>query len=210
LLPSLARWADREDVRVLALPRGGVPVAFELARGLRVPLDVYVVRRLGVPGHGDLTVGALGSGGVIILDHERIDALQLDEQQLRELVTAEWAEVRRRERAYRGDGPLPDIAEGTAILVDDGLSTSATLLAAIAALRKLEPAWLVVAAPVAEPETCAAIRPFVNEIVCARAPRPFRTVAHWYQDYAPVSDDEVRTLLAAARGEPARAGTSPG
>jgi putative phosphoribosyl transferase len=201
LVAPLARWAGRIDVRVLALPRGGVPVGFELARGLGVPLDAYVVRRLGVPGHADQAVGALGSGGVIILDHPTIDSLGMSEEQLRELVTAEWAEVRRRERDYRGAAPLPDVGHYTVILADDGLSTSATLLAAVAALRKLEPARVVLTAPVADSATCTVVRPYVDDIVCAEAPRPFRTVAHWYQDYAPVNDDEVAALLATARFE---------
>jgi predicted phosphoribosyltransferase len=199
LVPPLARWADGDDVWVLALPRGGVPVAWEVARGLGVRLDTYVVRRLLVPGHPEQALGAVASGGVLMLDHPRIDALGLGQEQLGEVVRAEWQEVLRREHDYRGNEPLPDLGGAAVILVDDGLSTGPTLLAALAALRRLEPRRLVAAAPVMEPETFAAVRSYVEAVVCAATPRRFRTVAHWYQDYAPITDEEVRTLLAMGR-----------
>jgi putative phosphoribosyl transferase len=170
-----------------------------VARGLGLRLDAYIVRRLCVPGHPEQALGAVGSGGVLILDHPRIDALGVDEVELSSEVRAEWQEILRRERDYRGARALPDVGGCDVILVDDGLSTGPTLLAALAALRRLEPRRLVAAAPVIEPETFTAVRPWVDDVVCAAAPRRFRTVAHWYQDYAPVTDEEVRVLLDAGR-----------
>src|SRR5205085_8301712 len=186
---------------VLALPRGGVPVAFEVAQRLGVPLDVFVVRKLGVPGHEELAMGAIASGGVRVLNEDVLYALP-DAQSIVEMVTAiEREELSRRERNYRAGRPPPDIRGQTVILVDDGLATGATMRAAAAALRQQQPARIVVAVPVSAVQTCDEYRMGVDEIVCAVTPEPFHAVGMWYEDFSQTTDEEVRELLARAVDE---------
>ncbi len=199
LAAELAAYAHRPDVIVLALPRGGVPVGYEVARGLDASLDVFVVRKLGLPWQEELAMGALASGGVRILDENLIRIAHVSAEDLRRVTEVEQAELARRERQYRGERPFPDIAGKTVILVDDGLATGSTMRAAVAALRLERPARIVVAVPVAAPETCAAFRDVADEIVCAETPEPFHAVGLWYEDFSQTSDTEVHELLERAR-----------
>jgi putative phosphoribosyl transferase len=197
LAERLNEYAGHDDVIVLALPRGGVPVAYEVAKALDAPLRVFVVRKVGVPGHEELAMGALASGGVLVLDHDLVRALGLEEADVERVVNAEARELARREAAY---GALdPQELEGkTVILVDDGLATGATMRAAALAVRRLNPARVVVAVPVAAEETCDQFRDVVDDVVCDVTPKPFRAVGLWYEDFSQTSDDEVRELLARA------------
>jgi predicted phosphoribosyltransferase len=197
LAERLREYAGRDDVIVLALPRGGVPVAYEVAKALDAPLGVFVVRKVGVPGHEELAMGALASGGVLVLDHDLVRALGLEQADVERVVNAEARELARREAAY---GALdPQELEGkTVILVDDGLATGATMRAAALAVRRLNPAWVVVAVPVAAEETCDQFRDVIDDIICDVTPKPFRAVGLWYEDFSQTSDDEVRELLARA------------
>lgn len=199
LAQALAKYANRPDVIVLGLPRGGIPVAAEVARALRAPLDVFVVRKLGVPGHEEFAMGAIASGGVRLLDRRTVAAAGLTPAQVERVTAAERAELERRERSYRGDRPFPDLTGRTAILVDDGLATGASMFAAVEALRHERPARIVVAVPVAAPETCQAFRAVADEIVCAATPEPFYAVGRWYDDFSQTTDQEVHELLASAR-----------
>src|SRR5262245_37070546 len=182
LAERLMPYADRPDVLVLALPRGGVPVAFEVARALGVPLDVFLVRKLGVPGQRELAMGALATGGVRVLNREVVEALGIPDEVVDAVAFEEEEELRRREREYRGDRPPPDVRGRVVILIDDGLATGSTMRAAVAALRRLGPARVVVAVPVGAPETCAELRGEADEVVCARTPDPFYAVGRWYDD----------------------------
>jgi predicted phosphoribosyltransferase len=199
LAAALAKYANRPDVIVLGLPRGGIPVAAEVARALHVPLDVFVVRKLGVPGHEEYAMGAIASGGVRLLDRRTVAAAGLTPAQVERVTAAERAELERRERSYRGDRPFPDLTGKTVILVDDGLAPGASMRAAIEALRQERPARIVVAVPVAAPETCQAFRHVADEIVCAATPEPFYAVGRWYDDFSQTTDQEVHELLASAR-----------
>ena len=205
LATELARYADRADVIVLALPRGGVPVAYEVARALRAPLDVFVVRKLGVPGHEELAMGALASGGVRVLNDQVVRALGIPRDVIEDVTASELRELERREQLYRGERAAPDVRERVVILVDDGLATGATMQAAIAALRQRGPARIVVAVPTAAPETCNQLRDEVDDLICAMTPEPFHAVGLWYEDFSPTTDEEVQELLgrAAARGHAA-------
>jgi predicted phosphoribosyltransferase len=189
---------------VLALPRGGVPVAYEVARALGAPLDVFIVRKLGVPGHEEFALGAIASGEVVVLNPELANQLGLSRQDIQTIIETERRELDRRERAYREGAPPLNVRGRTVILVDDGLATGATMLAAIAALRKLGPARIVVAVPVASPETCEAMAGAADEVVCAVTPQPFHAVGLWYDNFAQTTDDEVRALLHAARAASAQ------
>lgn len=191
----LLAYAGRPDVLVLALPRGGVPVGYEVARALGVPLDVFVVRKLGLPGHEELAMGAIASGGVCVLNDEVIDALRVPRSVIKEVIDQELRELERRERAYRDDRPPPDVRGLTVILVDDGLATGSTMRAAVAALRRLEPARIVVAVPTAAPSTCEEFRHLADECICEITPEPFQAVGLWYEDFSQTTDDEVRGLL---------------
>ena len=195
LAKELAAYANRSDVLVLALPRGGVPVAFEVAKALNAPLDVFLVRKLGVPGQEELAMGALASGGVRVLNDEVVAGLGLSETIINKVAEKEQQELERRERLYRDDRPAPDLHERTVILVDDGLATGATMRAAVRALRQQQLARLVVGVPVSSPETCHEFQTEVDDIVCARTPRPFYSVGLWYDDFSQTTDDEVRDLL---------------
>lgn len=195
LAEKLRAYANRPDVIVLALPRGGVPVGYEVATALDVPLDVFVVRKLGLPWHEELAMGALASGGVRILDEDLIRAARVSPDDLERVVTAEQAELERRERQYRGDRPFPDLTGKTVILVDDGLATGSTMRAAVAALRQEGPRRVVVAVPVAAHETCAAIGDIADDVVCGATPDPFYAVGLWYEDFSQTTDEAVRELL---------------
>lgn len=195
LAAKLTAYANRPDVIVLALPRGGVPVADEVARALGAPLDVFVVRKLGVPGYEELAMGAVATGGVRVLNDQLVNRLGIPDHLIDAVAVREGQELARRERLYRGGRPLLDVRDRTVILVDDGLATGATMHAAIAALRQLHPARIVVAVPTASPETCEEMRAEVDDVICAITPEPFQAVGRWYQDFAQTTDEEVQDLL---------------
>jgi putative phosphoribosyl transferase len=199
LAERLREYADGDDVVVLALPRGGVPVAHEVAKALHAPLSVFVARKLGVPGYPELAMGAIASGGSVVLDEGLVGRLGVSRQQLQQVVIDEAGEVARREELYRGGRELPDLEGKTVILVDDGLATGATMRAAALALRELSPAMLVVAVPVAAEETCRQFEDVVDHVVCAVTPRPFYAVGQWYEDFDQTTDEDVRDLLAQSR-----------
>ena len=196
LAAKLSAYADRPDLLVLALPRGGVPVAYEVARALGAPLDVFVVRKLGVPGYEELAMGAVATGGVRVLNEEIVERLGIPNHLIDAVAAREQQELSRRERLYRGGRPPPDVRRRTVILVDDGLATGATMLAAIEALRQLQPTRIVVAVPTAAPETCEELRAKVDDVICAITPEPFHAVGLWYHDFSQTTDEEVRDLLA--------------
>jgi putative phosphoribosyl transferase len=201
LAKQLAAYANRPDVLVLALPRGGVPVAFEVAKALNTPLDVFIVRKLGVPDQKELAMGAIASGGVRILNKAIVQSLNLSEAAINSVVTQEKQELERRERLYRENCPLPVVRGRIVILVDDGLATGATMRAAVVALRKYEPAKIVVAVPVSSPEICQFFKnqAEVDEIICAKTPSPFHSVGLWYEEFPQTTDEEVRNLLKLAK-----------
>jgi putative phosphoribosyl transferase len=201
LAAALSEFNGRADVLVLALPRGGVPVAFEVARALDVPLDVFIVRKLGVPGHEEFAMGAIASGGVQLVDDAVIRQLGLNDRDIQRVVATERRELERRARQYRGDRPLPDIASRTVILVDDGLATGSSMRVAVAALRQEHPSRIVVAVPIAPPETCDALRREADDVVCAVTPEPFYAVGMWYEDFRQTTDEEVHDLIERARRE---------
>ena len=198
LAAKLREYANRSDVVVLALPRGGVPVAFEVARALDAPLDVFVVRKLGVPGHEELAMGAIASGGVRVLNQDVLRALGISRGVVDLVAEREQRELLRREREYR-DGRAPvDIRNRTVILVDDGLATGSSMRVAAIALKQKGPAEIIAAVPVGAPETCAEFESEVDKVVCATTPRRFRAVGEWYRDFSQTSDEEVRDLLSEA------------
>jgi predicted phosphoribosyltransferase len=196
LAEKLAAYANRSDVLVLALPRGGVPVGFEVARTLGAPLDVFLVRKLGVPGYEELAMGAVATGGVRVLNDQIVRGLAISEHQIDAVVARELQEVARREWLYRDDRPPPDVAGRTVILVDDGLATGATMRAAVAALRQQRPDRIVIAVPTASPDTGEALKAEADDVICAMTPEPFFAVGHWYDDFTQTTDEEVRELLA--------------
>ena len=195
LAAKLTRYADHEDVLVLALPRGGVPVAYEVAKELKAPLDVFLVRKLGVPGHEELAMGAIASGGVRVINEELIDYLGIPDEVIDAIAAVEQRELERRAVAYRDDRPPPEVKDRIVILIDDGLATGSTMRAAAASLRLQKPRRIVVAVPVSSPETCNEFRSEVDEIVCAVTPQHFQGVGLWYDDFSQTSDEEVRELL---------------
>ena len=201
LASHLGRYADRADVLVLGLPRGGVPVAFEVARALSAPLDVFVVRKLGLPHHEELAMGAIAMGGARVLDRALMEQFGVSEAEVEQITRQEEGELDRRQKQYRGDRPLPEIAGHTVILVDDGLATGSSMRVAVAALREEHPGKIVVAVPVAPAEACEMLRAAADEVVCAITPDPFYAVGLWYRDFAQTSDEEVRDLLERARQE---------
>jgi len=195
LAEQLAAYADRPDVVVLGLPREGVPVAYEIATRLHVPLDIFLVRKLGAPGQPELAMGAIASGGARVLNEDVIRYLAVSPEVIEAVARAEQVELERRERAYRGDRPTPDLHGRVVILVDDGLATGSSMRAAIAVVRTQSPARVVVAVPVAARETCDELRREVGEIICLRTPDPFSAVGLWYEDFSQTTDEEVRELL---------------
>jgi len=196
LAEKLAAYADRPDIVVLGLPRGGVPVAFEVARTLAAPLEVFVVRKLGVPGHEELAMGAVATGGVRVFNDEIVQGLGIPEDQIDAVAARELQELARRERAYRnGRAPL-DVTGKTVILVDDGLATGATMRAAVRALKQQGPERIVVAVPTASPNTSAGLKAEADEVVCVITPEPFVAVGYWYDDFSQTTDAEVGDLLA--------------
>jgi erythromycin esterase-like protein/predicted phosphoribosyltransferase len=202
LAERLRDYAGRDDVVVLGLPRGGVPVAFEVAHALDVPLDVFLVRKLGIPGHEEMAFGAIASGGVRVINKELIERINLPPEWIEAIDAKERRELERRERLYRADRPPPELAGKTVILVDDGLATGSTMWAAVHAVRQDDPARVVVAVPVADPTVCAEVRHAADEVVCLSTPEPFRAVSLWYEDFGQTTDDEVRELLSRGRPPP--------
>jgi putative phosphoribosyl transferase len=201
LAGQLERYRGRPGLLVLALPRGGVAVGFEVAQALQAPLDVFVVRKLGYPGYEEYAMGAIASGGVQVMN--QMPGMAVSPQALAEVVAREQAELVRRERLYRGDRPAIDLRGRTVIVVDDGLATGSTMRAAVQAIRQQHPAHLVVAVPVGAPQTCRALSAEADEVVCAAMPDPFQAVGLWYRDFPQASDEEVHQLLAQARREQA-------
>ena len=195
LAESLSRFRDRDDMVVLGLPRGGVPVAWQVARALHVPLDVFVVRKLGVPGHEELAMGAIASGGIQWVNDDVVGPLGIPLSVIDSVARHEQIELERREQSYRGNREPIGLATRTVIIVDDGLATGSTMRAAVKAVRLQHPATVIVAVPVGAPSTCAELARDADEVVCVRMPDPFVAVGLWYRDFAPTSDQEVRELL---------------
>jgi predicted phosphoribosyltransferase len=198
LAEQLLAYANRIDVVVLALPRGGVPVAFEVAEALHAPLDVFLVRKLGVPGHEELAMGAIAAGGVRVLNREVVRMLHIPDEVIEAVVAREQRELDQRAQRYRGGRPALDVRGCTVILVDDGLATGATMRAAVQAMRQQQPAHLVIAVPIAASTTCEELRAADVEVVCAATPEPFYAVGLWYEDFSQTSDAEVCALLASS------------
>jgi len=198
LADKLEKYVGRNDVIVLGLPRGGVPVAYEVAKSLRVPLDVFIVRKLGVPGFEELAAGAIASGGVRVLNEDVLRALPNADEIIESVTVKETAELERRENSYRDDRPAPELRDRVVILVDDGLATGATMRAAVKALRQRGVAKIVVAVPVGPPDTCREFEDEADETICASAPEFFQAVGQYYEDFSQTSDEEVRDLLARA------------
>jgi putative phosphoribosyl transferase len=204
LAEELSGYSGRTDVIVLGLPRGGVPVAFEVAKGLKAPLDIFLVRKLGAPGQKELAMGAIAPGRVRVLNRDVVQALNISDEIIEAIAAEEQQELERRERAYRGDRPKPDVRGRTLILVDDGLATGASMRAAVIALRGQEPAGIIVAVPTAAPETCEALKDEVDEIVCVLTPQPFLGIGASYEEFSQMTDEEVRELIeqeGAVKGE---------
>jgi len=198
LAENLSSYANRDDVIVLGLPRGGVPVAAEVAKRLNTPLDVFVVRKLGLLGHSELAMGAIASGGVRVFNGEVVNALRIPDEVIDAVSTEEFVELERREKAYRAGLPSLDVEGKTVIVVDDGIATGSTMLAAVSALRQLSAARIVVAAPVIAASACREIQRQADEVVAVRIPERFYAVGQWYEDFSQTSDEEVRDLLAQA------------
>lgn len=198
LAAQLLAYKNRQDVLVLALPRGGVPVAFVVAEALRAPLDVLLVRKLGVPGHEELAMGAIASGGIVVLNDEVVHGLGISQATLQQSLGKEQAELARREQLYRGDRPALQLHGRTVIVIDDGLATGSTMQAAVAALKPQQPSRIVVAVPVGAKESCAALQKSADEVVCVKTPQPFYGVGQWYDDFSQTTDQEVRQLLSLA------------
>jgi len=196
LAERLREYASRPDALILALPRGGVPVAVEAARTLGVPFDVFVVRKLGVPGHEELAMGAIASGGVRVLNDHVVTALGIPDADIEAVTAAEKRELERRELLYRGGRPLPSLAKRTIILIDDGLATGTSMRAAVAALRQHQPERIIVAVPVGSTDTCFALSEEADEVICLYTPEPFAAVGWWYRNFAQTTDEEVRQALA--------------
>lgn len=207
LAKKLSTYGSRQDVLVLALPRGGVPVAYEVARALNAPLDLFLVRKLGLPGREELAIGAIASGGVRILNQDIVRMLSIPDEVIHFVAKREFQELQRRESLYRGSRPFPEVRDHTVILIDDGLATGASMRAAVSGLRAQHPARIVVAVPAASSDACDAFKAEVDEVVCAITPDPFYGVSRWYEDFSQVTDEEVRNLLQEANqqlsyGEP--------
>jgi putative phosphoribosyl transferase len=198
LAQELVHYKDQPNVIVLALPRGGVPIGFEVAQALHAPLDIFLVRKLGVPGHEELAMGAIASGGVRVMNEQVMRMLPIPQKTVEAVAAEEERELARRERLYRDGRAAPDVRGKTVILVDDGLATGSTMRAAVMALRQLGPERIVVAVPVGSPDTCEEFQREADEAVCASTPDPFYAVGYWYADFEQTTDEEVRELLARA------------
>jgi putative phosphoribosyl transferase len=199
LAAKLARYANRADVVVLALPRGGVPVAYEVARHLHAPLDVFLVRKLGLPGHEELAMGAIATGGVRVLNEDVVRALGIPEDIIESVASKEQQELERRERIYRGNRPPVDLRDRIIILVDDGLATGSSMRAAVAALRQQGPGRIVIVVPIGALQTCRELREEADEVVCLYTPEPFHAVGLWYENFSQTTDQEVHDLLERAQ-----------
>jgi len=195
LSQKLKAYAGRPDVIVLALPRGGVPVAREVARALHVPLDVFLVRKLGTPGQEELAMGAIASGGIRVLNEEVVGSMHLSQRVIDSVTTKEVRELARREHLYREGRPPLDVTNNVVILVDDGLATGSTMRAAVAALRQAKAKRIVVAVPVAAAPSCTELREEVDDLICLQSPEPFYSVGFWYEDFSQTSDEEIREML---------------
>jgi putative phosphoribosyl transferase len=195
LAEKLDHYRDRPDVLILALPRGGVPVAFEVAKALHAPLDVFLVRKLGMPGHEEFAMGALATGNIRIMNQQALDHLRIPLEVIEETVNREQSELYRQDKIYRHGEPPPQFADRTVILVDDGLATGLTMSAAVQALRQQHPKELVIAVPVGAPNVCASFEAEVDEVICAATPANFHAVSSWYEDFRPVPDELVQALL---------------
>jgi putative phosphoribosyl transferase len=194
LAGMLGEYANREDVLILGLPRGGVPVAFEVARALKAPLDIFIVRKLGLPTNEELAMGAVASGGVRVLNDEVVRSFGVAESVIEAVAEKEQIELKRRESLYRGDNPMPEAVDKTILLVDDGIATGSTMRAAVAALRQKHPAQIVVAVPVAPPSTCEDLQAEADEVICVATPQPFYAVGQWYKIFDQTTDRQVREL----------------
>jgi predicted phosphoribosyltransferase len=208
LAQRLKEFAGRSDVVVLALPRGGVPVAYEIARALQAPLEVFIVRKLGTPGQDELAMGALASGGIRVMNEELVDELGIPPSLIEAEVARERRELRRRERAYRGGRPALDLKGKTVILVDDGIATGTSMRAAVEALEQMQPVQIIAAVPVAPPATCTEFNRGITQCVCLATPEPFHAVGLWYVDFRQTTDEEVCALLEQAAPDAAPAQTA--
>jgi len=195
LARKLSAYAGQADVMVLALPRGGVPVAYEVALALNAPLDIFLVRKLGLPGREELAIGAIASGGIRVLNEDIIRVLGVPEEVINIVARNELQELERREHNYRGDRPAPDVRDRKVILIDDGLATGASMRAAVVGVRAQHPARIVIAVPAAAPELCNAFQFEVDEMVCAMTPEPFYGLSRWYEDFSQTTDEDVRMFL---------------
>ena len=195
LAKKFAAYANRSDVLVLALPRGGVPVAYEVASALHAPLDIFIVRKLGLPGHEELAMGAIATGGALVINQDVVRTFNVPQGLIEAVAKKELKELERRERVFRGDRPMREIGGKTVILIDDGLATGASMHAAILGIRSKQPARIVAAVPTAALETCEAFKQKVDEMICATTPEPFYGVSRWYEDFSQTSDEEVQSLL---------------
>ncbi|MDQ1254148.1 MAG: Phosphoribosyl transferase [Euryarchaeota archaeon] len=195
LSERLSEYANREDVLILALPRGGVPVAFEVAKELNLKMDIFIVRKLGVPGNEELAMGAIASGNIRVLNEDVIRSFRIPQKAIDEATANELEELERRERIYRKNRPVPKISGSTVILIDDGLATGATMRAAVAAVKTKNPAKVIIAVPVAAPDTCSDFGSEVDEVMCVATPEPFYGVGAWYEDFSQTTDKEVCDLL---------------
>jgi putative phosphoribosyl transferase len=204
LAKELFKYANRSDVLILALPRGGVPVAFEVAKELNVKMDVFIVRKLGVPGNEELAMGAIASDNIRVLNEDVVRSFQIPKRVIDTVTEKELRELERRERSYRGNKPKPEIQNMNVILIDDGLATGATMRAAVDALKTKNPDKIIVAVPTAAPNTCEFFRGEVDEVICVATPEPFYGVGTWYEDFSQTSDKEVCKLLDEAKALPAR------
>jgi putative phosphoribosyl transferase len=202
LASRLTKYAGRDDVIVLALPRGGVPVAYEVASALTAPMDVFLVRKLGTPGHRELAMGAIASGGVRVVNEDVVRWYGISEAAIDRIAREEQEELERRERAYRDDRPAPDLTNKIVVLIDDGLATGSTMRAAVKAVRAHHPARVVIAVPVGAPQTCAELAVSADEVICARMPEPFSAVGQWYLNFEQTDDAEVRELLQKSTATP--------
>ena len=199
LAEQLKEYTNRADVIVLALPRGGVPVAYEIAKALSLPLDVFIVRKLGTPGHKELAMGAIASGGTAVFNEEIVQDLHIEQSAIDAVLKSEQKELIRRQNLYRGPHPFPSLLNKTIILADDGIATGATMYAAIKALKSHNPKHIIIAVPVAARSTCEEMAPLVDKIICPLQPIDFYAVGLWYDDFPQTSDDEVITLLAQSK-----------